>query len=348
MRYKLSFVRQIRSGLVYLFLFMGCFVGPKQVFSQGCIPARHISLHLGAEGVSYLDAGQWEGGISYRYLDSEDVFRGAEEQPQLHELGGRITAHSIDLSATYQIDSRFSLSLVLPFVHSDFSIIHGDGKRHSGSSGGVGDLRLLANAWVFSPSEHPNGNINLGLGLKFPTGDDRATDDYYTTSGVIIRPVDIAAQPGDGGYGIILQLQAFQKVMKNLYGYLAGFYLSNPQDVNETGRPSPLSPLVNSIPDQYQGRGGLSYVIWPSQSLSLTFGARIDGVPVDDLIGDSNGFRRAGYAIYVDPGLSWVFGKNSLSVNVPVAVERNLERSRNSSAGGFADFIVVAGYSRRF
>jgi hypothetical protein len=100
----------------------------------------------------------------------------------------------------------------------------------------------------------------------------------------------------------------------------------------------------------------LSYGIWPARGLSFTLGGRIDGVPVQDAIGGSDGFRRAGYAIYVDPGLNWVFGNNTLSVNVPVAVERNLEASqyldngivKTSAGGAFADFIVVAAYSRRF
>ena len=73
-------------------------------------------------------------------------------------------------------------------------------------------------------------------------------------------------------------------------------------------------------------------------------------------VGDSNGFRRAGYSVYVDPGINWAFGNNTLSVNVPVAVYRNLEASpyldngivKSSAAGAFADFLVVAAFSRRF
>jgi len=317
--------------------------------SQGCIPAHYVSLSLGAEGISYLQPGQCEAGVSYRFLHAENVFAGTEQQPQLHAVGGRNTVNSFDLSATYALDFRFSLSLTLPFEHDDFSLINDDGRRHSGSSGGLGDLRLVGNAWLLNPPEHPNGNLNLGLGVKFPTGDDRATENFYTANGqVLLRPVDIAAQPGDGGWGIVAQIQGFQKLARNLYGYVDGFYLINPQDVNGTQRPSPTSSLVNSIPDQYLGRAGLSYVIWLAKALSFSLGGRIDGIPVNDLIGSSDGFRRAGYAAYIDPGLNWVFGKNTLSLNIPVAVERNLEATKYSSAGAFADFIVVAGYSRRF
>ena len=324
---------------------------------QGCVPAHYISLSLGAEGITYLDPGQWEADVSYRYLHSERVFSGSDEQPQSHSIGGRNTIHSIDVTASYQITPRFGATLTVPFLHDEFSLINDDHQRHGGSSGGLGDARLVANAWLLNPAEQPNGNITLGLGVKFPTGDDRATADYYNSNGqVLIRPVDIAAQPGDGGWGIFLDLQAFLKVVEHLYAYASGFYLINPRDINGTERPSPASTAVNSVPDQYLGRVGLSYNIWPKFGLSLTLGGRIDGIPVSDLVGDSDGFRRAGYAIYVDPGVNWVYGKNTFSLNVPVAVERNLQDSiyvdngtiKHSAGGAFADFILVASYSRRF
>ncbi|HZR19864.1 MAG TPA: hypothetical protein VFE51_21445 [Verrucomicrobiae bacterium] len=329
----------------------------KLALPQGCIPAHYISLNLDAQGISYLNPGQWEADVSYRYLHSERVFSGSDEQPQLHGVGGRNTIHSFDVTGTYEISSLFSASLTIPFLHDEFSLPNDDGQRHSGSSGGLGDARLIGNAWLFKPADHPHGNVNLGLGVKFPTGDDRATSDYYTTAGQpVLRPVDIAAQPGDGGWGIFLELQGFQQIVENLYAYVSGFYLINPRDTNGTEKPSPLSKAVNSVPDQYLGRAGLSYAIWPKAGLSLTLGGRVDGVPTEDAIGGSDGFRRAGYAVYVDPGVDWVFGKNILGINVPVAVERNLQPTpyldhgvtKLSSAGAFADFIVVASFSHKF
>jgi len=210
-------------------------------------------------------------------------------------------------------------------------------------------LRLLGSTWVFKPADHPNGNVNVGVGVKFPTGEYRSTDDYFLANGdTTLRPVDIAAQPGDGGFGLILEVQTYQRLAGNLFGYLSGYYMMNPRNENGTERPSPTSTVVNSVPDQYLGRAGVSYVVWPSQGLSISFGGRIDGIPATDLWGDSDGFRRAGYAVYVEPGVNWSVGKNLLSVSIPVAVFRNLERTRYSSAGGFADFLVVAGFSHQF
>jgi hypothetical protein len=348
---KVSSTMKFKLGLYVFATVVGVLAFAPSAFPQGCIPDHYMSLSLGAEGIQYLPSGEWEGGVSYRYLHSENVFIGREEQPQFHDVGGRNTVHSIDLIATYGMSSRFGLSLTVPLAHDDFSGIQDDHLRHSGSSGGVGDVRLVATGWILAPNENPTGNLNLGLGVKFPTGDYRATDYYHTADGQIIRrPVDVAAQLGDGGWGIVLQLQAFQKLTQDLYAYAAGLYLINPRVKNGTERPSPGSPsLVNSVPDQYFGRLGLSYVIWPAMGLSFSLGGRIDGIPVGDLVGGrDDGFRRAGYSIYVDPGLSWVDGKNLFSLNIPVAVERNLQRTSTASGGGLADFLVIASYSRRF
>jgi len=89
---------------------------------------------------------------------------------------------------------------------------------------------MILRASARAPPSHHDGNINIGIGVKAPTGDERAVDDFHQFGGtVILRPVDIAAQPGDGGWGFLLQMQAFQKIIKNLYGYISGFYLPRRQ-----------------------------------------------------------------------------------------------------------------------
>jgi hypothetical protein len=77
-------------------------------------------------------------------------------------------------------------------------------------------------------------------------------------------------------------------------------------------------------------------------------------VPVRDAFGSSDGFRRPGYAISVDPGLVYARGRYLFAVNVPFAVERNRRRSvtdlRNGSHGdaAFADYVLTLSVTRRF
>ena len=62
--------------------------------------------------------------------------------------------NSFDVTTTYQVTHRFGLSLTFPFQRADYSTIQGDGMRHTGSAGGLGDMRLLATVWLLDPARH--------------------------------------------------------------------------------------------------------------------------------------------------------------------------------------------------
>jgi hypothetical protein len=92
----------------------------------------------------------------------------------------------------------------------------------------------------------------------------------------------------------------------------------------------------------------------------LSLGGPIEGVPVHDRVGGSDGFRRPGYAVSVKPGVTAVFGATSASLYAPAAVYRNRERSvadrRLTQASGifrhgdaaFADGLLMFNVSRTF
>src|SRR5205085_8782189 len=145
---------------------------------------------------------------------------------------------------TYQISKRFSVNLTLPFMYGDVTVVS---NRIHQTAGGIGDVRLIGSMWLLDPPKHPDGNIAFGLGLKAPTGDSN-----YKSSApgyVQERPVDQGIQPGDGGWGAIVEMQAFQKLVENLYFYVAGFYLINPQRISDTEFTT--DPKIHlSIPDQ--------------------------------------------------------------------------------------------------
>jgi hypothetical protein len=90
------------------------------------------------------------------------------------------------------------------------------------------------------------------------------------------------------------------------------------------------------------------------RGLTLTFGPRWEGVPARDLIGDSLGFRRPGFAISLMPGMQYSHGRSLLTAEVGKAIYRNRTRSvPDQLTGGhgdaaFADYIWLASYSVRF
>ncbi len=308
---------------------------------------------------------QWIGSVSYRWYRSDRHFVGDVEQPQRQALGNEVIndVHSFDVSATYGLNERWSATLTFPFIDADRSswYEHDFTNRHSMHTSGLGDIRLVTDVWLLDPQKHMEGNIALGIGIKAPTGDDKASDIAYRATGPVTRPVDPSVQPGDGGWGIILELQAYLKVYGSLFGYIQGSYMMTPEEQNNTETTlgdNPATPSVSkhdSITDQYFGRGGFSYVLWPKQGLTLSMGARIEGVPVYDAIGGSMGFRRPGYTISIEPSISWTGKRNSLSVNAPVALYRNRERSAPEIALGrpggdaaFADYSILASFTHHF
>ena len=109
-----------------------------------------------------------------------------------------------------------------------------------------------------------------------------------------------------------------------------------------------------SVTDQYLFRGGIGHAVPKVRGLAMSVGGRIEGVPVRDAFGKSNGFRRPGYAISVDPGFLYVRGPYAFSCTAPIAVERNRRRSvpdiQNGTHGdaAFADYSIVVSLSRRF
>lgn len=312
--------------------------------------------------------------ISYRYLHSFREFHGSDEIDPHHFLFADTRINGFDFSAAYQVTERFSLSLEVPFQ---------DGRRrsyyehdittfkelHTMDAGGIGDVKLVANYWVLEPASHPTGNIIVGLGVSFPTGQYDAMDYSYRSTGKVLRPVDPAIQPGTGGWGIVTEIAGFQQIYRDLFGYMQGEYLFQPRDINHVQQTTGDEPdftlnqfgyIWNSVPDQYLGRLGIGYAFWPKIGFAVTFGGRVEGVPVEDLLGSSNGWRNAGYAVSVEPGITIAKGRYAFNFTVPVAVLRHADKNLTDvhvtkkfgfDAGGnaaFADYLITSSFSIRF
>lgn len=382
--------------------------------AQGCIAIRGggfcpTGLSL-ADPSLHTDAGRWQVSVGYRWLHSFRHFAGDEEtrnaQGQTREEAGTEVindSHFLDLSLSYQITPRFSAALVLPLVYSDRSSLYehkgnASGERYHTEAGGLGDLRLTAYAWLWNPDSMPKGNVQLGLGLKAPTGDFEAEDTFYTTRGPETHYVDQSIQPGDGGWGFTTELFAWYQVHPRVSTFLQGFYLFNPENVNwvstrtgsvrgktlqnirtraAAGDPRFQQYLENatalgynnetaledvmSIADQYMARGGFAFSLVPKWGLSLSIAGRIEGVPVEDALGDTDGFRRPGYAVSIEPGLGWMRGRWSAQVLAPVALYRNRQASVADERYGeitglgtipgdaaFADYTIIANVACQF
>lgn len=329
---------------------------PKLSVAQGCMPAKHIPPNLGTNGLSYLMNGQWETGVSYRYLKSNTAYRGAKPWDQINEAGTGpdMTGHSLNFAARYSLNTRWSFSLNVPITYVEQNSLYPDGIRHTVYPGAqLGDIRINANYWLFDPMVPKKGNVAFGFGVKAPTANEALKGPWYTPNGVQTRDYDIGLQPGDGGWGLIMDVYWFHKWIEGFSTYFSGFYLANPRNTNTSEPPqsNPSNRFFASVPDQFGLQGGVNVGLG---KFSLRSGLRYDGMPVNDLIGKSDGFRRPGDLLYFDPGIMWSDLINTLNFSLPIALYRNIKTSNLhrrlgvQTGGGLADFLIIIGYTRRF
>jgi len=333
---------------------------PASTRAQGCVAAHGsgVCIH-GDHGMTTGDESKWEVSVGYRYFQSDRHFVGDEEQKQREEEGSQVinTSNFIDANVTYNINERFSTTLTVPFVVHDRSqtyVLNGERTRYATQSSGLSDIRLAVHSWILDPLSPRKWNVLAGVGVDAPTGEKAAKDIFPTVVGgtnlvAQEKTVDQSIQPGDGGWGITLDLYAYYQFTERLTGYLNGAYTITPQETAHvpTFRSNPYEQYM-SITDAYLGRIGVEYLAWEKYALTFSLGGRIEGVPVYDLIGGSDWFRRPGYSVGIEPGVMANLHGWKLALYTPVAVYRNRPQSvPDKQAGGrhgdaaFADWALL-------
>ena len=354
-----SQINPLRSALLACVL-----VAPAiQAAAQGCLAAhtsQPVISALSDMGDSHGSRPNWlrrplTVEVDWRSFSSFRHFIGTVEQTQRAVLGNQIKNHQniYEISASYQLTPRWSVNAYVP-------VLQGSRNQKYPPNGiyniaGIGDMVLGAQAWVFRPPTENGGNVAVSMGLKLPTGlnNGMGTGVLNGVTGKYVA--DQSLQPGDGTWGFTLGTQAYKTTYFRTTAYFQGSWLFNPADTNgvPTFRAQP-SEAVMSATDQYLFRAGLSRHVPRLRGLSASFGGRMEGIPVRDAFGKSDGFRRPGYIISVDPGIQYAYHRSILSVNAPWAVQRNRRASVTDLARGahgdaaFADYAVVASISHTF
>lgn len=341
-------------------LALGMVLLSQKTNGQGCVAIRQFSGIGNSVGQgNLLQKGEWNISANYRQFKSYRHFRGSHEEPQRVENGTEVInwSYGLDLNISYSFTDRLYGIVSLPFVYNERSSLyeHGRTERHSTYSGGFTDMRIGAGYWLLSGEKAKKGNYAFGLGLKLPTGDYAATSTFYNVGPngeSEVRPVDQSIQLGDGGVGLIVDAQGIRSIGKSTFLYYSGFYMFNPRNTNgtETNR-SRENESIMSVPDQFGFRAGVFQNIPQIHGLGVLLGGRAEGVPVRDALGKSEGFRRPGYVISIEPGLSYMMGNMTATINIPVALYRNRTQSltdiENSTPdrevhgdAAFADYLV--------
>jgi hypothetical protein len=294
--------------------------------------------------------------IGYRYLPSHRHFVGTVEQKQRAVIGNEIVnkTNLFDFSLAYQVNPRISLVTSIPMIKSIRHQLYnprGDYRVFS-----QGDATFGFRAWLIRPPSESRRNIGVGVSLKVPTGRFRVSAPALDAQGrQIIANADQSIQPGDGGTGFTVDLNAYTPTYFNSWLYFQSTYLFNPRNHNGVATfRNRIQERYFSVTDQYLVRGGVTRQIPGLRHVAFSIGGRWEGAPVRDVFGRSEGFRRPGYAISVEPGLMAGFGKYTTFLSVPIAVERNRRKSlsdyinRVHGDAAFADYSIILGISRRF
>lgn len=321
------------------------------------MPVRFTTPGLGGQNGQDVAKGEWQVSAAYRRLTADTWFVGHDARDDVAPFGKPLSLNinSLDLTFRHGLTSRVNIALTLPFSHGVQQRFYADGKPHRVSAQGLGDVNFIGNLWLRDPSDGPSNNIAIGIGVKAPTGNNGVMDDFFTSTGTTRAPVDQSIQLGDGGWGIILQTQAFNHVIGGISSYLSGSYLVSPKkttSVQFVKADGTGSGIFLSVPDVYSARAGIASALWPSRGLVGSIGARVDGITVRDLIGGGDdGFRRPGYSLFADPGLSLPVGRGTVSLSVPFRLAQDFRPDLTAGhpvGGDLANYLLFAGYTARF
>lgn len=347
---------------------------------QGCVAIKGSGSSCMATHPEEMNKAGWIFTTGLRYFKSFRHFSGKEENKDRLVQGTEVINHvfATDFSLTRIINDRWSMMLDVPLTSNARSSLYEHGlvngayvkkERHSTHSFGIGDTRLAVYRWMIDPAKHGKGNIQLGIGIKLPTGDDDYKDYWYNVgpNGTKeLRDVDQSIQLGDGGTGFTVEANTFYTFKSNIGVYGNFYYLLNPREQNgkrtyrETLTPALANESICSVADQYMARAGANYSFPHIKGLSVAGGIRFEGIPVHDLIGGSGGFRRPGSVWSVEPSVNYTFKKFGLFASVPVAFVRNRfqsvtdkENSRTFNKfvrgdAAFADYTINVGFTARF
>ena len=361
------------STLIIIFFFFT----QSHVDAQGCVAIRSNGNTCGS-----VKAGESKGlvlNFNTRYFKSYKHFVGTEEQHERVEEGTEVINHSLswDFTLTKTVNKYWSFSLNIPLISNVRSSMYehygnsstSPNARNSTRSFGIGDIRASAYRWVFDPAKSHKGNLQVGLGIKLPTGDYQYQDYFHKRSAsggdsVVPGPVDQSIQLGDGGTGISFELNGYYNISARTGFYGNFYYLANPREQNGTSTSRGSTPSATnvqyftstmSVPDQFMIRGGAAYLA--TKNLTVSGGVRMEAIPSGDLIGGDKGFRRPGYVLSAEPTISYMTKKATFYLSVPVAIERNRTKSysdklRTAATGtdvhgdaAFANYLINVGFS---
>jgi hypothetical protein len=338
-------------------------------YSQGCIAVRSVN-GFGQYNLTdnAFSTAAWQINLTNRYFKSFRDFKEKTDQKTPEQNKSLNETYTLDISLSKLLKHGWSFNLGLPISANarTTSFEHGgpNTPRRTTHSFGAGDLRLIVYKWILPASQKQQWNLQAGLGIKFATGDYKYQDYFYRNDTTrVLSAVNPGIQLGDGGTGIITELNTFYILNKTISLYGNFYYLISPREQNGTAytfgkTPTPLQLKIGSVemsvPDVFSLGAGMYF---NTGNFSFSAGIRDEGSPVHDLVGGSNGIRRAGHNLSAEPGILYKTKNATLYFYMPVIIDRKIKQNvpdkkateiagvYTVGAGGSPDYILLAGVS---
>ena len=296
----------------------------------------------------------------YRVYNSYKHYIGTVYQVQRQINHNAVVNHVnlFEMDLNYQVTPRLSVIATIPALEAT---------RHGQSSplnvyhsGGIGDVTVGVQSWVWRPPTESHGNVAISAQLKLPTGINDAKGTTIAKSGTSSRQSrsmsrsSRATAPGDSALA--------PRLTANCTGtpraYFTGSWLFSPQDTTGvlTFRPAPGENVVSAT-DQYLWRGGFSRPVTgvkPSarpcaqhwRPHGRRAGARCIWIKQRIPQAGLRYLHRAGNDVR-----TWTLGPvRERSVGDGAESQDQRDRLENHTHGdaAFADYTVIAGMSRTF
>ena len=286
--------------------------------------------------------------------------------------------YTLNFELSRVLKNDWSIAFNMP-IESNTAITALDqtsGHRHTTNAYGIGDIRFAVYKWLWKLDVKRKGNLQAGLGIKFPTGKDDCLDYFYpdpnNPSARELAPIHTGNQLGDGGTGFTVEFNGFYIFNRTISLYGNFFYLISPMNQNGISNVPPGFAIydsnfvkllhqtgtdVNSVPDNYTIRAGANFTF---DRFVATAGLRYEGAPAHDLIGKDDGLRQVGHIFSAEPGVQYKFRKSLLYSFVSIPFDRATIQTvpdkqiseitgQNFITGGhFANVLYYLGYAFTF
>ena len=302
-----------------------------------------ISLPVGEQFKIHVP-GALRAGYAFSYSDTDHYYIGTarDDATETNVAPATLGIEQV-LGLEYDLAGGMTLVGEIPFVFTEQSREFG-GVAGTMAAKGLGDVRVLARFWF---AQQAQGLSWYGeAGLRLPTGE---SDGSFTRENGTMVTRDLAAQAGTGNLALVFELGGSRSLGDRLgLGFTARYVMT------------PSSTTVNNFRNELTGNGAEKNSDSDAVSLRLSLltplsrgrGALRDfsalalfdlaWVPYDDLVGESEGFRRAGPILTIGPGLTWSPSDAlSFSAAVPLTVYRDVQRN----GGNVQEWMLQLGLS---